>query len=155
MSEYDKYTKFVKPAKEAYCSAERAGARPPSKELDLITGMAESMQYKFRCENTPYDEMIKHIKGYEKLGCFQFHDSKPIHFEHGETSARLALQFEEIVVFRFNDILNIEVHGDPATDYIFYFYCYPSYHNASLLNFDVGLYKILCSSISVESVKHP
>ena len=153
MSEYNKYTKFVKPSMEAFRTSVKSGLRPSTKELDLITEMAESMQYKFRCEKAPFEEMIVHIEGYEKLGGFQFHDSKPIHFEHDETTAKLSLQFEEIVVFRFDDVLNIEMQGDPATDYVSYFCCYPCFHNAEILTFDVDLYKILCSSISVESVK--
>ena len=152
ISEFNKYNKFVKPSLDAYRRAEKAGLHPSDKELDLITSIAESLDYKLNCEEAPYEEMLKHIEGYEKLGDFRFHDSKSIHFEHDEHSAKLTLQFGVIVEFKFDGVLSIETHGDPAYDYIYDFYCYPCLHDKKLLNFDVDFYKIICSSIAVESI---
>ena len=152
MFEYEKYNKFVKPSLDAYHRAEKEGLHPSDKELDLITSMAESLEYVLNCEKAPYEEMLKYIEGYEKLGSFQFHDSKPIHFEHDEHSAKLTLQFGVTVTFRFDGVLSIEIHGDPSCNYIYDFYCYPSLHNENLLNFDVVFYRIVCSSISAELV---
>ena len=151
-SKYEVYNKFVKPSLEAYKRAKKAGLHPSKKELDLITTMAESLDYEIKCEETPYADMIKHIKGYEKFGTFQFHDSKPLHFEHNEDTAWLTLQFDVILKLRFDGIFTIETHYRWSDDYIFDFYCYPCFHNQGALTFDIGLYKITCSSISVDSI---
>lgn len=152
MFKCEKYSKLVKPSLDAYRRAQKAGLNPSDKELDLIASMAKSLEYELNCEEVPYEEMLKHIEGYEKLGYFQFHDSKPIHFEHDEHSAKLTLQFGVIVEFKFDGVLSIETHGDPAYDYIYDFYCYPCLHDKKLLNFDVDFYKIICSAIVVESI---
>ncbi len=151
-SEYEIYNKFVKPSLEAYQRAEEAGLEPSSKELDVITSMAESLAYILKCESAPYEEMLKRIEGHEKLGSFQFHDSRPLHFEHDKNTAKLTLKYDVIAEFRFDGVIDIKMHGDPAYDYVCDFYCYPCLHDNSLLTFDVDFYKILCSSISVESV---
>lgn len=153
-SEYDRYKKFVKPAEEAYRKAQEEGQRPTEKELENILFYAESLSYKFGCEDAPYEEHIKHIQGSELLETFEFHDSKPIWFEQSEQSARLKLKYDSIIAtFLFEGLIDIYVEGDPLSTWISDFYCYPCFHNKDLLTFDLGYYKIICSSISVEKIE--
>lgn len=156
VSDYDRYHKYVKPSIEAYALAEEAGQHPTEKELDKIRFSADSLAYELNSENAPYEEQIKLITGYEQLDDFGFHDSKPVWFEHTEQTARLQLKYDDITVtFLFEGIFDIHVDGDPVTNWIMDFYCYPCFHNKELLTFDVGYYKIVCSSISVEKIDRP
>ena len=152
MSKYGQFNKFVKPSFEAYKRAEKAGLNPSQKELNLITDLYESLNYEFKSKKTPYEEMIKNIKGYEQFGTFQFHDSSPLHFEHNEDTALLTLRFDITVKFRFDGVFSIETHCFHEDSYVYDFYCYPCLRGQNALVFDVDLYKITCSSICVESV---
>lgn len=152
--DYDLYHKFAKPSLEAYTRAEEVGQHPTEKELEKIHLLADSLAYKLEREDAPYEEQIKFIGGYEQLENFGFHDSKPVWFEHTEQTAKLKLEFHEWrVTFRFEDIYDIHVDGDPVTNWILNFYCYPCFHNKELLTFDLEYYKIICSSISVEKIE--
>ena len=74
-SKYEVYNKFVKPSLEAYKRAEKAGLHPSKKELDLITTMAESLDYEIKCEETfaselPIVSMFSFVKSFAiKLLC--------------------------------------------------------------------------------------
>ena len=156
VSDYDRYHKYVKPSLEAYTLAEKGGQHPTEKELNKIQFSADSLAYKLNSENAPYEEQIKFIIGYEQLDDFGFHDSKPVWFEHTERTARLKLKYDDIAVtFLFEGIFDIHVDGDPVTNWIMDFFCYPCFHNNELLTFDVGYYKIICSTISVEMIDRP
>ena len=52
-----------------------------------------------------------------------------------------------------NEQVDIHVDGDSVTNWIMDFYCYPCFQSKELFTFDVGYYKIICSSISVENVE--
>ena len=53
----------------------------------------------------------------------------------------------------YEGIVDIYIDGDPVTNWIMDFYCYPCFHSRELYTFDVGYYKIICSSISVEKIE--
>ena len=153
MRDYDRYHKFIKPAVEAYGLAEKAGQHPTGKEVEKIRFAADSINYVLDCENAPYADHVKLIKGYERLDGFSFHDSKPVWFEHNEKTARLKLKYDGMIAtLLFEGIVDIHVDGDPLTDWIIDFYCYPCFHNKELLKFDVGFYVITCSEILVEKI---
>lgn len=152
--DYERYNKYIKPAAEAYTLAEKAGQHPTEKELKKIRFTADSLAYVIERENAPYEEQFKFIHGYEQLDNFGFHDSKPVWFEQTEDSARLKLKYYDMTVtFFFEGIVDIHVDGDPLTNWIQDFYCYPCLHNKELFTFDIGYYKIMCSSISVENIE--
>ena len=154
ISDYDCYHKYVKPSVEAYDLAEKAGQHPTEKELNKIRWWADSLAYELNSENAPCEEQIKLINGYEQLDDFGFHDSKPVWFEHTEKTARLKLNYYGIIVtFLFEGVLDIHVDGDPLTNWIGDFHCYPGFRNKEIYTFDVEYYKILCSSISVEKIE--
>ncbi len=153
-SDYDRYHKYVKPAVEAYALAEKSGQHPTEKELDKICFSADWLEYELNSQDAPYEDQMKLISGHEQLNDFSFHDSKPVWFENTEQIARLKLRYDGVVVtFLFEDVVDIHVDGDPGTNWILDFYCYPCFHNKDLVKFDVGYYKIICSSISVEKVE--
>ena len=58
-----------------------------------------------------------------------------------------------VVTFEFEGLVDIEVNGDPTTNWINDFYCYPAFHNKDLLKFDIGYYRILCEKIKVIAVE--
>lgn len=153
-SNYYIYHKYIEPSVSAYALAKKSGQLPTDEELEKINFSANSLKYELDSEEAPYKEQIKNIKGYEKLNGFDFHDSKPIYFEHTEKTAKLKLKYDNIVAtFMFEDIYEIHVEGDPLTNWIDEFYCYPCFHNRKLFTLDVECYKIVCSSISVEKVE--
>ena len=152
-TDYERLQLYIKPAYEAYQEAIAAGLKPSDKELEENRISSETLTYQFECENLPWDEQIKWINGYEKLDQFSFHDSKPIRFEQTDESARLTLQYGDIqVTFLFDGIFDYRAEGDPRTNWISEFYCYPCYHNKNLLTFDVEYFKITCEKISVAEV---
>lgn len=149
------YRKYIKPSVEAYERAVNNGQHPSEKELDWIRYKAESIAYTIQQYEAPYDEQIKNIKDYELLNGFCFHDSEPIEFWYSGEQARLKLRHgDTVATFCFGGVENLEVFGtDSMTDYIMDFYCYPCFHNQSLVAFDIGYYKIVCSSVCVQSVE--
>ena len=99
--DYDRYHKYVKPSAEAYAIAEKSGQIPTEKELEKIRFLDDSISYVLACENAPYEDQVKWIKGYEQIGDFGFHDSKPVWFEHTEQTARLKLKYDDMMVTLF------------------------------------------------------
>jgi hypothetical protein len=154
-ADYERYRKFVKPAVEAYALAEKAGQQPTEQEMEQIRFLAEALAYTLACEDAPYNEQSQCIKGYEKLDEFGFHDSKPVGFEHTEKTARLKLKYNATTVtFLFEDIFDIHIDTDPLVDWITEFYCYRSFYSKeTIFVFDVGYYKIVCGSVSVERIE--
>jgi hypothetical protein len=127
---------------------------PTDKELEKIQHSADFLAYVLECKDAPYEEQIQLINGYEKLNDFGFHDSKPVWFEHTEQNARLKLKYDGITaVFLFEGIEYVYIDSDPLTNWIGDFYCYRYFHDRELIMFDVGFYKIVCSTISVENIE--
>ena len=152
--DYDLYHKFVKPAVKSYERAKRNGQNPTESEVADIVSEAQELAYKLEQGDMPYGEQIKTIEGYELMGDnFCIYDSKPIWFEHDSNMVRLKLEYyDKVVTFLFDGVLELHVEGDPLTNYIQDFSCYRCHYNKSLVEFDIGYYKFLCSSVSVESV---
>ena len=154
-SEYDKYHKYIKPALDSYNMAIKMGLNPTEKELEQIRCSEALMSYNLKCREKPYEDHISLIEGYELLDEFEFHDSKPVMFSHTEDAARLILKYGDLyVTFLFEDVIDIYAAGDPITNYIMDFYCYPAYNDNKLLIFDVDFYRILCRSVKVEEIKN-
>ena len=154
---YDCFHKYIAPAKEAYNKAIANGYQPYDKEIEKVDYYYESLKYeieKTSNDSKQIEEAYKCIDGFEKISDFCFHDSKPIHFEHNRDTALLKLDYDGMVVsFLFTGLYDLEVNGDPTTNWISDFYCYPAFHNKKLLRFDVGYYRILCEKISIASVE--
>lgn len=154
---YTRFHKYIAPAKEAYDKAITDGYIPSDKEIEKIKYYFESLKYeleKTSNDSKQIEEGYKCIDGLEAVHDFCFHDSKPIHFEHNKDAALLKLDYDGMVVsFMFMGLYDVEVNGDPTTNWISDFYCYPAFHNKSLLQFDIGYYRILCEKISVVSVE--
>ena len=74
---------------------------------------------------------------------FGIHDSKPIRFEHAESYALLTLEYRDLrAAFEFSDPYEIQVNGDPISNWIQEFYCYRAFWNPDNIIFDVGYYHI-------------
>ena len=158
MCEWDRYTRYVKPAMDAYELAIQAGQKPTEKELQEIRSFAEYLLYERKCWNAPYEEQVKWIKGHEQLEdvAWQFPDSIPVLFEHTKKTARLKLDYEGVVVtFLFEGASSVQVQNEllPRPEWISEFSCYPCQGCKDLLVFDVVYYKITCSAISIESIE--
>ena len=66
----------------------------------------------------------------------------------------MKLYFEGVLVtFLFEGLIDIEVQGDPTTNWIDDFYCYPAFYSKDVIQFDIDYYKILCKKIKVISVE--
>ena len=152
--DYELYHKFVKPAVEYYEIAKKSGQNPTDREVADIVSESESLSYKLEQGDLPYEEQIKTIAGYERMGAdFCIYDSKPVWFEHDSNMARLKLKYDDKVVTLFFDgVLELYVDGDPLINFIQDFSCYRCLYNSRLVEFDIGYYRFLCSSVSVESV---
>lgn len=153
-SEYEKYHKFIRPALDSYNMAIKEGLKPTDKELEQIKLSEAIMAYNLKCREKPYEDHICFIEGYELLDGFEFHDSKPVWFEHTEDTARLKLKYDDLyVTFIFEDVTYVYAAGDLMVNYIYDFYCYPIYQNDKRLLFDVDFYRIYCSKVKVIEVK--
>ena len=153
-SDYLRLKQYVKPAVEQYQLSIQNGDKPTEKELEMSQSEYDALTYQFACEHAPHEEQIKLINGYEKLKSFQFHDSKVIKFEHDENQAFLTLKFDNTeIILKFDDVSDIKIQTDPVCDWIYDFYCYRSFYGKDLLIFDIEFYRILCSSITVESIE--
>ncbi|MDO4491815.1 MAG: hypothetical protein Q4B85_12180 [Lachnospiraceae bacterium] len=156
--EYDRFHKYIAPAKEAYAVAiHEGGKQPTAKEIEKVNFLFDSLQYVLKKTENTSEQVIdayKLIEGLNDIQDFQFHDSKPIWFEHTSDRATLKLDFDGVVVtFSFEGLIDIEVNGDPTTNWINDFYCYPAFHNKDVLQFDIGYYRILCEKINVTDVE--
>ena len=156
--DYDRFHKYVALAKQAYDRAiQNEGEKPTDKEIEKVNFCYENLQYILKkTENTEEQEIeaCKLIEGLEDVQDFQFHDSKPISFEHTSEKATLKLYFEGVLVtFLFEGLIDIEVQGDPTTNWIDDFYCYPAFYSKDVIQFDIDYYKILCKKIKVISVE--
>lgn len=158
ISEYEKLHKFLKPALDEYGKAlEEDGPKPFDKELEGIRQTVAELTY--LCERTSNSkEEINRayglLEGHELLDDFEFHDSKPVYFEHTSDRALLKLNYGGIIAtFEFTGLYDIEINGDPKCNWIPDFYCYHSYWKSSCLVFDIGYYKVYCEHIRVATVE--
>lgn len=154
---YDRFHKYVAPAKEAYEKALLEDRKPTGKELEKVNFLFDSLSYVLKKrENTEeqYRDAYALIEGLDEIPDFQFHDSKPIWFEHTSENAVLKLNFDGVIVtFRFEVLVDIEVNGDPVCNWINDFYCYRLFPGDKLIRFDIGYYVIHCEKISVIAVE--
>ena len=156
-----RYEKYIKPSVEAYERAIQTGQQPTKKELDKIRTIERMAAYDLTLWSAPYDEHVKWIQGHERLKeCgFEFYDSSPIWFEHDRCTARLKLDSgKAIATFRFDNVVELLVAGDPFHNFVEEFCCGPSHPKSQYLTFNVECYQITCTSISVESIEkgtHP
>ena len=152
VSSYAKFHKFVAPAKEAYEKAKLKGAKVWEKEYQNICRTYESLEYelsKTKNDKAVIDEAHSLIEGLKDIKDFQFHDSKPIYFEHDKDSAVLILEFHDLKVkLQFEGVIDINISCDPSCDWIMDFYCYRVFHNSKTIIFDVEFYKIFCERIT-------
>lgn len=158
INEYTRLHKFIAPALAEYELAVHSGGQQPyEKELENINRRFSELTY--ICEHkVDYGEALERslslIEGAELLSDFGFHDSKPILFQHTAQTAILKLDYCGVVAtFEFSGLYDIEVNGDPVTNWIDEMYCYRSYWIKERLVFDIGYYKIECEHIKVISVE--
>ena len=152
VSNYDCFHKYIEPAMKAYNEAIKLGENVPTQELESIKRDFESLEDELKKEDE-IEEGYALINGLNEINNFQFHDSKPIYFEHNEKEASLELDYDgNIVRFKFSGIYEIEINGDPTCNWINNFYCYHWWYNKEIIYFDVGYYRIKCSRIFAEKV---
>ncbi|MCQ2439202.1 MAG: hypothetical protein MJ074_05540 [Oscillospiraceae bacterium] len=153
VSDYDRFHKYIAPAREAYSKAVATGQTVTEQELKAVNLSFESLQYTLKkTENTREQSMAAYacVDGLNDIKDFCFHDSKPVYFEHQDNRALLKLDYDGIcVTFEFTDLLEFEANGDPTCNWINDFYCYPLFHNPEYYFFDVGYYRITCKQIRV------
>ena len=152
IDDYTCFRKYIAPAKEAYEKAiESEGNKPAEKELKEVNWLYESLEYKLKkTEDTEeaYIDACKLIEGLTSIKDFYFHDSKPIYFEHTEKNAKLKLDLNgKVVLLIFEELIDIEINGDPLCNWINDFYCYKEFYYDTTLRFDIGHYKITCKKI--------
>lgn len=152
---YTCFHKYVSPAKDAYEKAIAIGDNPSDKEMETVRRYYESLKYeleKTSDDSNQIEEAYRCIDGLQNIPDFCFHDSKPIYFEHDKDTALLKLDYDGMTIsLKFTGLFDVEVNGDPTTNWISEFYCYPDFYNKALLHFDIGYYRILCEKISVVS----
>lgn len=158
LSEYDRLHKFIAPAFEEYkLAVQNDGQRPSEKELQSIQRKFSELTY--ICERmVDYGEELERayhmIEASDLLANFGFHDSKPMFFQHTDQVAILKLNYNGLVAtFEFTGLYEIEVNGDPLTNWINEMYCYHSYWNKDYIVFDIRYYRIECEHVKVLSVE--
>ena len=155
-SDYDRFHKFIGPAKEAYEDAMASGQHVSDKELEEVNRLFNNLQYVLKkTENTTEQIMEAYalVKGLDKIPEFGFHDSKPVHFEYQDDRALLKLDHYGVcVTLEFTGLTDVQVDGDPTCNWINDFYCYPLFWNPKYYYFDVGYYRITCEHIRVIEV---
>ncbi len=155
--DYDCYHKYVKPAADAYHLAVKAGQNPSDKELEHSYYAADKLEYELNKKEAPYEEQISYISGHELLSNFQFHDSRFVSFEQNDHNALLKLNFNGYVAtFMFEDVDTVQTFYDCDNCWVYTVYCYPTFrYDDSSVNkgivFDIEIYKIVCSKVTVVS----
>ena len=155
-SDYDRFHKFIAPAKDAYEDARASGQTVSDKELEEVNRYYDSLRYVLKkTENTKEQitDAYSCVEGLNDIEEFCFHDSKPVHFEHQDNRALLKLDYDGLcVTFEFTGLMDVQVDGDPTCNWINDFYCYPLFWNPKYYYFDVGYYRITCEHIKVIEV---
>lgn len=154
-SPYERYTRFYKPALDAYNKAKENGQQPTEKEYDKCFRYTSESKYEMECEQAPFEEHIKLINGYELLDNFGVFDGRPILFEYGLKTARMKIDYYgKIATFLFEDVYEITIRSsDPITGWISEFFCYKDFYIKDRIIFDIGSHRIKCTKVSVESVE--
>lgn len=158
LNDYTRLHRFIAPALAEYELAIQSGGQQPyEKELENIRQRFNALTY--ICEQEvacgeSLERALSLIEGSELLSDFGFHDSKPILFQHTEQTAILKLDCDGVVAtIEFTGLYDVEVNGDPVTNWIDEMYCYRSYWIKDRLIFDIGYYKIECEHIKVIRVE--
>jgi len=155
---YDRFHKYIKPAKVAYEAAMIEGSKKPStKELEKVNHLYNSLEYVLKKTDNSLEQSVdaySQIDGLNEVENFCFHDSKVIRFEHTENIAQLTLDYYGLAVtFEFIGLVELEINGDPTCCWINDFYCYRQFGNSNICKFDIGSYRITCEKIRVISVE--
>lgn len=154
ITDYDRYHKYIQPAFEAYKRAGYSAGDETNAEVKQIKRAFEELRYvleKTSGDKEQIEQAYSLIDGFDIFPDFDFHDSKPIYFEHTKDRAVLRLEYDGVTAeLVFEGLIDIDVNGDPLTNWIMDFYCYKAFHNDKVLVFDIGYYKILCESIHVK-----
>lgn len=156
-SEYERFHSFIAPGWEQVKLAVAAGQRMIAKELAFYQETYEELAYIVQ-QTTDSREQSEQayalVEGLSAVPEYGFHDSKPVHFEHGNEYALLVLEFHDIrLTLEFDHPYEIQVNGDPITNWINDFYCYRSFRNSEYIIFDVGYYHIECKGVRVKSTE--
>lgn len=157
LSEYERFHKFISPAKIAYDEAKAFGCQISDKELEFVNRTYDNLKYvleKTDESERQFEEAYACIEGLNEIKDFSFHDSKPVHFEHQSNRALLKLDYYGVcVTLEFTELLSINVDDiDPIANWILCFYCYPLLWNPKYYCFDIGYYRIICEHIRVIEV---
>lgn len=154
LTDYEKYHKYLLPAKEINDSLIAAGKVSLSeKELSMLETNLKLIGNKLKRMDDSKEELEAAYNLIEGLRHdFNFHDGKVVHFEHTEDTALMKIKdgdSEEIVTFEFKGLFDITISVDPVVDWIFDFYCYKHPEGSNRILFDIGLYQIFCEKIRV------
>lgn len=148
---------YVAPGWEQVKLAVADGQRLTAKELAFYQETYEDLLYQ-TAQMTWSAEQDQQayalVDGLSEIPDFCFHDSKPVHFEHGSDYAQLTLEYRDIrLCLAFDHPYDIQVNGDPLTNWLQDFYCYRSNRNKEIITFDVGYYTIVCTGVRVKSME--
>lgn len=153
-SDYIILNSYLRPCMAAYAEATQNGDMPSDDEYENAKYLYD--YYSHQEANTgssveTTERAYSYIEGLNLELNFSFHDSKVLGFSHDCDSAKLYLQYgETLITLLFEEVYEIKVSSvDPEATWILDFDCYPTFHNAQLLIFDIGFYKIQCRKISV------
>ena len=148
---YTKFHRYVSPAMEAYKLALADENQPTQEELDYAQRCFDRLVYELDATSNSseqYERAYLLIEGLNQIPDFQFHDSKPVRFEHSNTEATLELCWSETTVqIQFKGVFEIYVSCDPLCNFVNDFYCYRDFDRPHLLIFDICEYRILCEKI--------
>lgn len=154
MDDHESLRFYIAPGWEQVKKAVANGQRLTAKELAYYQETFEDLSYQVT-QTTESPEQDKQayamIDGLSEIPDFCFHDSKPVHFEHGSDYALLTLEYYDIrLILEFDNPYEIQVNGDPLTNWIKDFHCYRSFRNPKHITFDVGYYHIECEGVRVK-----
>lgn len=153
-SNWEILKKFAAPAVEQFHLCTPESGMPAEKEVACAEDLYTRLKYEDdNHEGSLYPEQIKLIEGYEMLSGFEFHDSKPIRFEHDEKKARLWLDYcGTIAELQFGNVDEVDVTIDPTCTWIYEFHLYRDGFRHDYLMFDIEYYRITCKTVKVLSV---
>ena len=155
-SNYKLLHKFAIPMMEEFNLAIEDGDSPTEKEFKTAKRYYDWLIYDEKCHSNEYngsDKSFQLIENGELLKEFDYIDSVPVHFEHNLDSAILKLKSgETVATFEFSDILEINLSGEPYSNWVEDFFCYPrriDKDGPNELIFEIDNYKIICKHIKV------
>lgn len=153
----ERYQKFPLPALKEYEKAIACGQEVEDKEYNRVKEECDAEEYQADREMNPeknWKEFISLIENGELINekGFEFHDSKPVYFQHTDTEAILKLSnYDLLAVFRFQGLYSIEIDTDPVSNWVIDFYCY-RIKETGKLKFSAGDYYIICDRIILDEL---